>query len=74
MNKCLSEFLDTFRKPQKANEVVKNLPCEICSKKHGWIISRKWKNIFVWELHSPCLDGISEQAVNVISKVLKERR
>ena len=56
--------------PKFSGEIIRNLPCELCPRKHtrliGVEVECQGKTILVWEIHSPCIDKIARKAVGIV--------
>ena len=56
--------------PVRKGQIVRGLPCDLCSKLHtrltAELITFENKDFLCWRINSPCLDAVARQAVSRI--------
>ena len=62
----LDRALNELRAPVREGEVIRGLPCDVCSLKHTRVVATRVEGYLVWDIKSPCLDKLIKKALRII--------
>ena len=66
----LADTIHALGFPKREGQKVKGLPCDICDKKHTYVVSHRDKKYgLLWDIHSPCLDQIAHEIVGTLNSM-----